>query len=210
MNNLRFNKVFLSSCLVALLVNGCGGNVAPPPPVITPAADTQLNCDTYVTGTTAKDDFLCAHNAVRATANPVPSPELPALSWNDNLATVAQAWADQCNWSHNPDRAAEYNSLSGEATSVGENLYLTTFSNPAPDAAVTAWAAEASSYDYATNSCATGEVCGHYTQLVWRDTLNVGCGMKLCSTVAGTTMTNATIMVCNYEMAGNWIGVAPY
>ncbi|MEM6522020.1 MAG: CAP domain-containing protein, partial [Cyanobacteria bacterium P01_C01_bin.70] len=42
---------------------------------------------------------------------------------------------------------------------------------------VAAWVAEKADYDYASNSCASGKVCGHYTQIVWRETTAVGCGV---------------------------------
>ncbi|CAG0911739.1 unnamed protein product, partial [Cyprideis torosa] len=42
------------------------------------------------------------------------------------------------------------------------------------------WAIEAQHYDYGSNSCRPGEQCGHYTQMVWRDTRQVGCAMTLC------------------------------
>ena len=44
---------------------------------------------------------------------------------------------------------------------------------------MSAWVSEAADYDYATNTCSA--VCGHYTQIVWRDTQDVGCGIKNCT-----------------------------
>lgn len=41
--------------------------------------------------------------------------------------------------------------------------------------AVSAWAAESTDYDYASNTCSG--VCGHYTQVVWAATTQVGCGI---------------------------------
>ena len=45
-------------------------------------------------------------------------------------------------------------------------------------------------------------MCGHYTQVVWRKSLRVGCGMATC----GAT----EVWVCNYDPAGNWDGERPY
>jgi len=44
-----------------------------------------------------------------------------------------------------------------------------------PRAVLNAWAAESRDYDYISNRCSG--VCGHYTQIVWRDTKEVGCAM---------------------------------
>jgi pathogenesis-related protein 1 len=42
-----------------------------------------------------------------------------------------------------------------------------------------AWANEVNQYSYNGNSCSSG-ACGHYTQMVWADTLKVGCGTAKC------------------------------
>ncbi|KAJ0561285.1 putative CAP domain-containing protein [Helianthus annuus] len=42
-------------------------------------------------------------------------------------------------------------------------------------AAVHLWVAEKSYYDYTTNTCASGHVCRHYTQVVWRNSVQLGC-----------------------------------
>jgi len=45
-------------------------------------------------------------------------------------------------------------------------------------------------------------VCGHYTQIVWRDTKQVGCGVARDN--------RREIWVCNYDPPGNWVGHRPY
>jgi PadR family transcriptional regulator len=45
-------------------------------------------------------------------------------------------------------------------------------------------------------------VCGHYTQIVWSNTREVGCGVARDS--------NREVWVCNYNPPGNWIGERPY
>ncbi|MDO9190699.1 MAG: CAP domain-containing protein [Sulfurimicrobium sp.] len=46
-------------------------------------------------------------------------------------------------------------------------------------------------------------MCGHYTQLVWKKTTAVGCGMAVCGS-------RDQIWVCQYSPAGNWAGQKPY
>jgi pathogenesis-related protein 1 len=45
-------------------------------------------------------------------------------------------------------------------------------------------------------------VCGHYTQIVWRDTTSVGCAAQSCP--------QGEIWVCDYSPPGNYVGQHPY
>jgi pathogenesis-related protein 1 len=65
---------------------------------------------------------------------------------------------------------------------------------------VGAWAGESRNYDYASNKCRG--VCGHYTQIVWAGTREVGCAVA--------TGGGRQVWVCNYDPPGNWIGKRPY
>jgi hypothetical protein len=73
-----------------------------------------------------------------------------------------------------------------------------------PKKVVDDWANERNDFDYAHNRCATGKVCGHYTQVVWRSTTTVGCAVAVC----GNTLDQ--IWVCQYQPPGNWVGQKPY
>lgn len=141
--------------------------------------------------------FVRAHNNERCNAMPVPL-TMPAVEWDPIAAGVAQAYANQCNFSHNAARHAQY-AQAGGSGQLGENIMWGT-GQYTPNYVVTYWASEKTNYTLATNSC-TG-VCGHYTQIVWANTLRVGCGTALCN---GTTF-----VVCDYSPAGNYVGQAPY
>jgi len=146
-------------------------------------------------------EILNAHNQARISANnPVPNPALAPLQWSASAASTAQAWADKCQASHNP-----------ELKNLGENIAFATPNKLTTAGVVQGWAAEASNYSYGTNACAPGKVCGHYTQLVWRSTTHVGCATKECdknSPFAG--FTRWQIWVCNYSPPGNFVGQRPY
>ena len=62
------------------------------------------------------------------------------------------------------------------------------------------WAAEARDYSYRANTCRG--MCGHYTQLVWNDTREVGCAVA--------SEPGREVWVCNYDPPGNWVGERPY
>jgi hypothetical protein len=147
-------------------------------------------------------EMIDAHNAVRLGAEPVPDPPLPDLGWSPGVASTAQAWADGCSYRHNP---------SLHALGLGENIAAS-----APPGArgaaeiVELWAAEAADYDHATNTCAPGKVCGHYTQIVWRDTTALGCAVRTCSTGSPFGSGSWDFWVCDYAPPGNWVGERPY
>lgn len=133
--------------------------------------------------------ILAAHNGWRKKLR------VPPLQWSEPLARFAQAWADRlqgqgCNPEHRP--ANEY----------GENIEWAGGQSLTPEEVVGAWGREQAFYNYAANSCQAGRNCLHYTQLVWRNTTAVGCGVARCD--------NSEVWVCNYAPPGNWLGEKPY
>jgi pathogenesis-related protein 1 len=146
-------------------------------------------------------DMVAAHNRWRQEAG------VPEVRWSPPLAATAQKWADHlkqhqgCNPSHSAARG------------LGENLYWASpirhFSGAAKPQAVTAatvtdsWGSEKQHYDHAGNTCAAGKMCGHYTQVVWRTTTEIGCAKAVCGD-------HSQVWVCNYTPPGNWRGQRPF
>jgi pathogenesis-related protein 1 len=145
------------------------------------------------------NELVAAHNAVRSAAMPVPSPVLMPMAWSPLVATVAQNWANNCNYMHNMNRG-----------SLGENIFAASGGSWTPTAVVNSWASEKSDYTYSTNSCASGKMCGHYTQIVWRTSLGLGCGMKVCTTGSPFGSGTWVFWVCDYSPPGNYVGTKPY
>ena len=143
--------------------------------------------------------ITAAHNQARASVGVGP------MTWNAALAATAQAWADTCTdvvapiglVDHNPNRS------DGHPYYVGENIYAST-GTADPAAAVTSWMSESAYYHYDTNTCDQGQVCGHYTQVVWAASVDLGCGISNCAGL----MFPSTI-VCDYGPGGN-DGNRPY
>lgn len=141
------------------------------------------------------------HNQVRLAVD-TPTP-LPQLVWSETLAATARAWASRCTDTaapaglidHNPNRSQ------GHPYYVGENVYGSSGTANAMGA-VSLWAAEAANYNYASNTCSG--VCGHYTQIVWRTSLELGCAISHCP-----ALTYRSSIVCNYGPGGN-NGNRPY
>ena len=77
-------------------------------------------------------------------------------------------------------------------------------SNLTPSGAVEMWASEENLYTWsATYSMADFNAgSGHYTQLVWRTSIEIGCGTASCG--------NAIVISCRYSPPGNMIGSSVY
>ncbi|XP_018820825.1 pathogenesis-related protein PR-1-like [Juglans regia] len=135
------------------------------------------------------NQFLAPHNAARSTLR------LRPLMWDPKLARYAQWYANQRRF----DCALRHSN-----GPYGENIFWGSGNGWTPSQAVTAWVSERKWYNYRSNSCAGGQQCGHFTQIVWRTTRRVGCSRVICSGGRGVFMT------CNYDPPGNYIGERPY
>jgi len=146
------------------------------------------------------DGLLALHNAERCMVNPTAA-SMPAIGWDDLLAMVAQTYANGCVLAHNANRTAQYAALGGSGY-VGENIaWGTTGGFTLVDLALL-WADEKSSWTYAPIDSMNVSGTGHYTQMIWADTLAVGCGAATCAPY--------TFLVCDYAPGGNYLGEYPY
>jgi len=127
--------------------------------------------------------FVDAHNAARAKNC------APPLTWSPQIAKVAQAWADKlkakgCVFGH-----------SG-SMKYGENLAAGTIGALDPKSTVDMWYDEIKLYKFPDGGFSMQT--GHFTQLVWTTTRQVGCGQVQCK--------GNDIIVCNYDPPGNYEG----
>lgn len=163
-----------------------------------------VTCNTTTPATAgepaALTGIVAAHNNVRCQTGA--TTPLPDLVWDDTLAQTAAAWIAMCEDNDPPAGLIDHNP--GRGGNVGENVYGSGGGVTGPGV-VQYWASEKANYNYATNTCAQGQVCGHYTQIVWRNTTKVGCAIGTCS-----GLTYSTSVVCNYSPAGNFNGQSPY
>ncbi|XP_020284652.1 venom allergen 3-like [Pseudomyrmex gracilis] len=141
--------------------------------------------------------------------NPGPQPpaaSMPNLSWDNELETIAQRWADQCNFSHDECRNVE-------RYPVGQNIVMTmsTGKNGSPvEDMIGSWYNEVAKMDRREVEKLTGKNfhdIGHYTQLVSDKSHKIGCGRIK---YRGQNGWNNQFLVCNYGPAGNYIGQKIY
>lgn len=167
-----------------------------------------------------------AHNAIRQQASAAEGiePALPDLTWSDELAVVAQDWADTLTTEECGSIGHRPNGRLGENIAARGSRGLSLEPMP-PEDAVQGWADEVDCWTYGritggNPSVQGGEQCeqqciadlnstgcGHYTQLVWANTRQVGCGYSTCETNDGFLF---EVWVCNYDPPGNVISQFPY
>lgn len=155
-------------------------------------ASTSLKCPGSKLTESEIGIILKQHNDERAIVG------VPPLVWNCALANYAQKWANQGIFEHSSSEQ-----LAGIIPGIeaGENLAADTESNAIPG--VSGWLEEKQFWNNQTGTCREGEVCGHYTQMVWRTTTQIGCGIN-----RNAPGEYRQLFVCNYSPAGNAPGPA--
>jgi uncharacterized protein YkwD len=146
-------------------------------------AATQLSTASAENVSTAEQKtILSLHNSYRAEHC------VPALTWSAELAAAAQRWAENCWIGHDSKRGH-----------IGENIAWG--GDRSASSAVDAWYKEVNVYNYAKPGFASATA--HFTQMVWKDTKQIGCGVARC--YLGTVR----LWVCRYGPTGNWAGKYP-
>lgn len=159
-----------------------------------------LACAPLVMGGATSDSafaprLLAAHNQEREKIG------VPAVRWSPELAASAKAWADHLGrtgeFRHAPDEPGQ--------TPQGENLWAGTKGHYVLEDMVGLWVAEKVDYKPGVfpNNSRSGNLAavGHYTQLIWRDTVTVGCAVARGA--------KEDFLVCRYSQAGNVLGQRP-
>ncbi|KAH8078003.1 CAP domain-containing protein [Filobasidium floriforme] len=123
------------------------------------------------------EDWLKAHNDERAKYGAEP------IAWNDEMASVAQAWGAHCSWGHSQGI-------------YGENIAASIAADTDPVRTATGlWIGEAADYDY------DNPVGAHWTQMVWKGLGEIGCAAVDCpASTAEDKKTIWTLMVCEYKL----------
>ncbi|KAH8656593.1 CAP domain-containing protein [Tricladium varicosporioides] len=133
------------------------------------------------------DQAVQAHNAARAEAQGGPR---PSLTWSNDLAAKAQVWANHLasinNMQHDPNSGG------------GENLYASSGGASFVDG-VHAWVDEKKNYHGEKIGEGNFGSYGHYTQVIWPETTQVGMAMAKGSN-------GWVYVVGRYSPAGNFTG----
>lgn len=139
------------------------------------------------------EELTAAHNFWRKQVKTAP------LAWSDELAREAREWAltlmRRGVLEHHPD------------SQHGQNIAWFAGERMNPTAVVDHWGNEVEFYDPEKNACLDGAECRHYTQIVWKDTQQVGCAPAWGEHPKYGIQ---EFWVCNYSPAGNMEGLRPY
>lgn len=137
---------------------------------------------------------VATHNAARAEVGVEP------VQWNAKLA------ADAAEWARHLAATGQFEHDDREQDEPeGENLWMGTRGYYPVQRMVKAWEEEKKAFRpgrFPDNSrTGSWEDVGHYTQMVWKDTREVGCAIAR----------NASdeVLVCRYAQAGNVMGESP-
>ncbi|KAL2808015.1 CAP domain-containing protein [Aspergillus granulosus] len=144
----------------------------------------------YISASLFESSVLATTNDYRAQYN------ASALTWNDTLADYASRWAEGCVWEHSHGP-------------YGENL---AYGYGNATSAVQAWGDESEMYDFDKPTGFTKQT-GHFTQLVWRGTREVGCAAVDCGLTdpddddeEAAQRAQGWYLVCEYMPGGNVVG----
>ncbi|MGC4103573.1 CAP family protein [Ferruginibacter sp.] len=141
--------------------------------------------------------ILAHHNKVRAEVG------APALAWSRSLSAYAQKWADHLAALDNG--TLEHRDVSGENGKIyGENLFWGSSAAAYPPVQASYnWYDEKKMYKYRKLNGSNWHKTGHYTQMIWKTTQEMGVGVAVSAS-------GAVIVVANYYPAGNVINQYPY
>ena len=140
------------------------------------------------------NQLLQAHNDYRSDAGVGLSP----LTWSQTLANSAQNWSNHL---------ANVGRLEHSDSEFGENIWMGTSGFYSFPEMVDSWGEEKEYFipgSLFPDVSTTGDWSdvGHYTQIVWEDTTELGCGL---STGGGNDY-----LTCQYDPAGNIFGQRVY
>ena len=135
-----------------------------------------------------QSEILAAHNKYRREVG------VPGLVWSDTIAASARQWADHL---------AATRSFKHSSSGYGENIWSGTTGSFSQTDMVDRWGSE-QQYFVAGGSFPNvcRGTCGHYTQIIWRHTTAIGCGLA--------TDGGRDYLVCQYNPPGNYRGQKPY
>jgi uncharacterized protein YkwD len=138
--------------------------------------------------------ILDQHNSHRENAS------VSALTWSDDLAAISQQIAETCVYKHNTSAGpGDYGQNIGAGASPGEVPALIT--NLMYNGEIELYPGYGSEPDMSNF-----DAWGHYSQIVWNSTAEVGCATLYCSNGLANTAPNITpyFTVCNYRPTGEY------
>jgi len=125
------------------------------------------------------------------------------LHYSKKVEQAAQDYANKLAKSGNFDHDSD-----NLKNKYGENLFAFSL-NRKPDLndIIQKWYDEKQYYTYETQECVDGHMCGHYTQIVWKESKFLGCAS---AQYKKGRFKGGYVTVCKYYPYGNIIGQDPF
>ncbi|XP_056419975.1 cysteine-rich secretory protein 2-like isoform X1 [Hyla sarda] len=137
-------------------------------------------------------EILNVHNDIRQKVEPSAA-NMEKMVWNEEAALNAMNFAAKCIDDHSN---VKYRVIKRpNVHSCGENLLFSSAKTPW-SAVINEWASENEDFTYGVGS--NGNPVGHYTQVVWWNSVHSGCGAAKCD-----NLKYPYFYVCHYCPAGN-------
>lgn len=129
-----------------------------------------------------KKSLLSEHNVLRKKHS------APPMKWNNDIRKYAQEWAE---------KNAKANRMFHRKThKYGENIYWISRGAPSGKSVVRAWYSEIKDYHFSKPGFSYKT--GHFTQVVWKSSVELGCG-------SAKSRSGGLFVVCNYSPPGNYM-----
>lgn len=162
------------------------------PPSLQDNYENQVLEDLSTDNESIQKEIVNKHNDLRRMVDP-PGSDLLEMEWNCEAQRNAQAWANQCTYQHSPQDSRTIKDLR-----CGENLFMASY-KATWSQAIQRWYDESSNFIYGKGPTPPDAVVGHYTQLVWNSSHQLGCGVAECPNNSWKYF-----YVCHYCPPGNF------
>ena len=127
------------------------------------------------------------------------SPLIYSLKLEADAQKYANQLASKGTFTHDPNNLKH---------KYGENLYrFSGNSKPDFNDIIQKWYDEKKYYNHETQECQIGQLCGHYTQIVWKKSKLLGCAS---AQYTKGSYKNGYVTICKYYPYGNIVGKSPY
>lgn len=184
-SNFQSFKNFQGNCQKSSWINTPAVQVPPQKSNGSPTAKATLPSSPSTSSSSFEQAVLGEHNRLRARHSAQP------LKLNPAISRYAQEWANNL--------AARNTMQHRSNNKYGENLYASFGrSTIAGEDAVKSWYDEIKYYKFGQPSPGNFSQVGHFTQVVWKESRELGVGMARNG--------NNIYVVCNYDPPGNFTG----
>lgn len=165
--------------------------------ILLDAQESEFISGSFLNETQTKE-VLDFHNQARTEVG------VESLEWSVELSVFAQDWADYLAFSN--DCRLEHRPNTGNwSSNYGENIYkgMGDNSSDSPLLASRGWYTEKVNFKNEILNESNWYGTGHYSQMVWQKTKQIGMGMAVCQN-------GNVIVVANYNPPGNYMGEKAY